>query len=755
MRVVGNSLVRVDAFEKVTGFVQYAGDIKLPDMLYAKLLRSPFPHAEIVSINAERAERLLGVKAIVSYKNAPRIKFNSSCPVLQTVGLPLDQLVFPEKARFAGEPVAAVAAVDIDTAEEALSMIDVNYKPLPFVLNADAAMRPDAPQIHNGHSNIFSEISYESGDFDKSIEESEHVFRGKYSTTSIQHCALEPHVCVSRYDDSGKLTVWASTQIPFRLRTWLSRALGLPVGKVRIIRPPIGGGFGGKEEMVAEPYSALLAMRTRRPVRLEYTREEEFTAGRRRHASTVELETGVDKDGFFKARGINALLQAGGYASHASLVLGLMGAVFRMMYKSQAARFNGKCVYTNTTPGGALRGYGGPQAVFPVERQVDEICRELNLDPLEFRLKNSFKKGDTDPVSGQIITSGANEECLFKGAAKVGWNTIQSRTQSGDIRRGIGVARYMYPTSAKGVWPESSEAFAIVNEDGSVNIVTSAVDMGTGISTGLVQIAAEELRVGADKINITLESDTDTNPFDLGAYASKVTFVAGGAVRLAAEEARHKLLAAASQILKVDLNELDTREGYVCSKLEPNRRISFGEIVTTFRYAASGSTSIMGRGFFEPPGNAPVFGAQFAEVEVDCQTGRTKVLRIVAALDVGRAINPANIEGQVHGAIHMGLGSALSEFLSWDKSTGKIQNSSFLDYKVFTAPDMPKIDVIILEYPDPSGPYGAKGVGEQATLPTAAAVANAVSDAVGVSLRELPLTSERVYRRIHNLPEAE
>ncbi len=747
LRVVGQHLARVDAPGKVTGAVQYTSDIRLPGMLHAKLLRSPHPHAIIKSIDTSRAERIPGVKAIISHKDTRSSKFNSSCPPLFNDILPLDQVIFDSKVRFVGDPVAAIAAVDLDTAEEALRRIDVNYQPLPFVLDAEEAMRSGAPRIHDANRNIFSEISQEYGNFEKVIANSDFVFQGRYTTSSIQHCAMEPHVCLSVFDESRKLTVWAATQIPFRLRIWLSRALNLSVGKVRIIRPQVGGGFGSKEEMTVEPYCAALAMRTGKPVKLEYTRDEEFVAGRRRHACAMELKTGVNKDGSITARSMESTVQAGGYASHAPSVLGAIADIFRMMYHAEAIRFAGRCVYTNTTPGGAFRGYGAPQPVFAIERQLDEICHELDYDPVEFRLKNSHH--ETDTKTGWTIT-GDPRDCLVIGAEKAGWNNFRSRSTLGDIRRGIGVARYVFPTSQKGIWPETSEAFVIVNEDGSINIVTSAVDLGTGIATGLVQIAAEVLRIDPRNVNVTLESDTDANPFDLGAFGSRVSFVVGGAVKLAAEDTKNKLLTAASKILKTDLADLETEEGYIYSKQNPDRRISYGAVVTSCRYSLDDTTSITGRGVFEPKGNAPTSGAQFAEVEVDVRTGLTKVVRIVAVLDVGKAISSSRIEGQVHGALQMGLGYALSECLVWNAETGEIMNSSFLDYKMFTASDMPKIDVVILESQDPSGPFGIKGVGEQATVPTAAAIANAINDAIGLSIRDLPLTAEKIYRRFHN-----
>ena len=437
----------------------------------------------------------------------------------------------------------------------------------------------------------------------------------------------------------------------------------------------------------------------------------------------------------------------------APLVLGAIDGIFRMMYKAEAIRFAGRCVYTNTTPGGAFRGYGGPQAVFAIERQVDEICRELNLDPIEFRLKNSYDTGETDSVTGWTTTSDANKECLRRGAEKAGWRNLRSRSTSSDRLRGFGVARYIYPTGSKGAWPDSSEALVIVNDDGSINLVTSAVDLGTGVATGLVQIAAEELSIDPEKVNIKLESDTETDPFDMGAYASKVSFVAGGAVKLAADDTKQKLLIAASKILKIDLEELEAEGGYIYSKQNPARSISYGAIVTACRYALDGATSITGRGFFEPRGNAPTSGAQFVEVEVDTQTGCVKVVKIVAALDVGNIINSSSIEGQVHGSLQMALGYALSESLVWNAENGEIMNPSFLDYKVFTALDMPKIEIVILESHDPSSPFGIKGVGEQATVPTAAAIANAINDAIGYSIRDLPLTSEKIYKRLHSQPD--
>ena len=745
--IIGARLPRVDSIEKLSGSVQYAADLKFPDMLYAALLRSPHPHARIISINTRKAEEIPGVKAIISRDNAPRFLFNSSCPLLDVEG---DQVIFDDWVRYVGEPVAGVAAVDIDTARVALASIEVRYETLPFVLHSESAIGLASPCVREKGSNIAFEIgtNQESIDFDKAIEKSDYVFRGKYSTASVQQCAMEPHVCVSKYDDSGRLTVWSSTQIPFRLRSTLSKALGLSVGKVRIIRPPLGGGFGAKEQMIVEPYSALLAMKTRKPVKLEYTREEEFTVGSRRHACNVELETGVSKDGTFTARGADVILQVGAYLSHAPGVMSKAFAHFLMLYKAATSRFDGKCVYTNTSLSGACRGYGAPQIVFAIERQVDEICRELELDQLEFRIRNSYTMGDVDPVTNFKIETGANEASIRAAAEKAGWNNRFSPKAFGELRRGMGIARYMYSTSAKPWWPEASEALAIINEDGSVNVVTCAVDLGTGITTGLAQIAAHELQVDATMINISKESDTETYPLDTGAYASRTTYVAGGAVKLAAADARQKLLSAASRILGVDLDELDAKDGKVYSKLHHEKSVSYGEVVKKCRTALEGSSTILGRGFFEPKGNGPTFGAQIAEVEVDVKTGQTKVLRIVAALDVGKAINPANIEGQVHGSIQMGVGYALSECLKWNEA-GEIINPSFLDYKLIAALDMPKIDVIILESPDPSGPYGAKGVGEQPVVPTAAAVLNAVNDAIGVSIRDLPATSEKIYRAIN------
>lgn len=748
--LVGMTIGRVDAVEKVTGSVQYASDLKFPDMLYAALLRSPHPHAQIISINSKSAEQISGVKAVVTRHNSPRFFFNSSCPLLGAGG---DQTIFDDCVRYVGEPVAAVAAVDIDTATAALNSIRVEYKKLPFVLDAETAVRDGSPRVREGGSNIAFEngVNQESKEFDRALAQSDYVFRGKYSTTPVQQCAMEPHVCVGKFDDAGKLTIWSSTQIPFRLRNTLSIALGLPVGKVRIIRPPLGGGFGAKEQMTVEPYAALLAMKTKKPVKLEYTREEEFTVGSRRNASIVHLETGVCKEGMFTARGASMILQVGAYLSHGPGVLSKAFAHFLMLYKSSAARFEGKCVYTNTSLSGACRGYGAPQIVFAIERQVDEICRELEFDPIKFRLTNSFTTGDIDPVTNWKIESGANEACIEQAAEKAGWKRTPAPKKEGCLRRGMGIARYMYSTSAKPWWPECSEALAIINEDGSVNVVTSAVDLGTGITTGLAQIAAEELQVEASMVNISKETDTDNYPMDTGAYASRTTYVAGGAVKLATADARQKLLTAAARILGVSLGELDTENGRVYSKLQPGKRIQYGEIVKTCRTALTGASSIMGRGFFEPNGNGPTFGAQLAEVEVDVGTGQTRVLRIVATLDVGRAINPGNVEGQVQGSIQMGVGYALTEQLQWNRRTGEIMNPSFLDYKLIAAPDMPKVDVIILESPDPSGPYGAKGVGEQAVVPTAAAVLNAINDATGVSIRDLPATPEKVYSQLRAL----
>lgn len=744
LRVVGKRLPKVDAIEKVTGSAKFTADMRLPGMLYGKVLRSPYAHAKVLRVDTSEAEKLPGVKAVLTIKDVPRIKYDPSDPLQSS----RDQYIFDEKVRYVGEGVAAVAAVSEDAAEEALKLIRVDYEELPAVFDPAEAMKPDVPKIHPVERNIASHVPIAFGDVEKGFKEADYVFENRYVASRQKHCHLEPHACVVRFDYDRKITVWSSTQSPFRLRFILAKALDMPLGKIRVIAPHVGGGFGnklylGQHELVC----TLLAKKTGRPVKIRYTRKEEFYTTTTRHPAIIELKTGVKKDGTLTAIQAKVIMNTGAYALFGSGVTWVACYYIggSSLYRCPNIKVDGYCVYTNTPAAGAMRAFGGPQAHFAVESHMDMIAENLGIDPVELRLKNLVRIGDVDRLSGFYnIRSCGLRECIEKGAERIGWK--KKEWKHGGVnearKRGMGMA-CMSMISELGV----SAAFVKLNEDGSVNILTGATDIGQGSNTVLAQIVAEELGVRLEDVTVT-SADTNLTPFDWGTLGSRITYIAGSAAKAAAADAKRQLLERAAKMLKADVKNLEIRDGRVYVKGSSEKGASISEVVWFSQYVDEAKAIILGRASYGPSEFPPAFGAHFAEVEVNTETGQVKVLRIVAVHDVGRAINPTLVEGQVEGALQMGIGYALTEELLFDKVTGKPLNPSFLDYKILTAKDMPEIEVIIIEPVDPTGPYGAKAVGEAACIPTAAAIANAVYNAIGIRCRELPITPEKILKAL-------
>jgi xanthine dehydrogenase molybdenum-binding subunit len=745
--IVGKRLPRVDALEKVTGRGKFVVDMKIPGMLYAMIVRSPYAHAKVLSIKPERAKKLPGVKAILSMEDVPRISYDSSCPPILNEAI-RDQYVFDEKVRFVGEGVAAVAATSEDIAEEAIKLIKIEYQELPAVFDPEEAMKKDAPRIHSFEHNVAGKVDFEFGDLNKGFKEADYIFKDRYTTSRVQHCSLEPHACICSFNESRKLTVWTSTQIPFRARIWMAIVLDMHVGDIRVIKPHTGGGFGGKEEICQELICALLSKKTGKPIKSVYSREEEFYATRTRHPCIIELETGVKKDGELTARQIRAILNTGAYASHGLGVLRVLSSTFLVLYRSPNVRFNGCCVYTNTPVAGAMRAFGAPQVTFAVESQMDTIADKLEIDPIKLRLKNAMRTGDVVPGTNMVIGSCGLKECLEKGAKKIHWETRQKPGKASGIKKlGLGVAQCVFQIASVSLWPEHAAAFIKMNEDGTADLLTGASDIGQGSSTVLAQICAEELGIRLEDVHVT-EGDTAITPFELGTYGSRVTYTVGGAVKAAAADAKRRLLQSASRILGADPSDLEVKNGLILVTAKPDKTMPIAKVIGASQSSKSGATSIIGSASFEPAANAFAFGAQFAEVEVDVETGQVRLLKIVAAHDVGRAINPMAVEGQIEGGVHMGIGYTLTEELIIDKATGKTRNPTFLDYKIPGSLDIPEIFAIIVEDPDPNGPYGAKGIGEPPTIPTAPAIANAIYNATGARIKELPITPEKILKSL-------
>lgn len=770
--VVGQSILRPDAYEKVRGGKGFPVNVTLPGMLHGKLLRSPYAHARIVKIDASAAEALPGVKAVLLPKDVPQIKF---CPVFFVPTLApsmiQDMLVMGETVRYAGQPVAAVAATSWKVAEQALELIEVEYEELPAVFTTEAAMREGAPRLHaDAEGNIAKNPVVEFGDLEAGFAEADHIFEGTYKTQRVHTCYMEPRVCVVDSDADGRLTVYSSMQHLFGLREKLAFALNLPESMVNVIKPPyIGGGFGGKLDIgYIEPIAALLSMKTGRPVRIEQTRYEDFITTTR-NPIEVYLKTGVKADGTFTARYARSTLDCGAHATHGAEVImvhGMFGIL--LTYRCPNQTWEGRVIYTNNMIGGGYRGYGSPQGAFAVESQIDEICEALKLDPIEFRLKNAHQEGDPHPFNpGFTLSTYRFEDCLRQGAERIEFSR-RGKAGSGDgvLKRGIGFGCQPVWVSGCMGFPdiyEHSGAIIKLNQDGTANLSTATVDMGSGQITTLCQIAAEELGLRADQVRMTY-ADTETVPFDAPSHASRVTYSSGTAVKAAAANVKKRVLEVAAVMLEDGTDNLEVRDGHVHVK-GSGRKLSIADVVKRaespfVQMTAEGPQpttiaekgTIIGLSSLAPPSNPSPSSVEFVEVEVDTETGQVEVLRVVFAHDIGKVINPAGAEGQVEGGFQQGMGYALMENILFDQETGACLTADFLDYKMPSAVEMQfPIESIFIESDEPTGPFGAKSLSEPCVTVPAPAIANAIYNAVGVRIRELPITPEKILAALGKL----
>ena len=753
---IGQSPVRLDAREKVTGRTLYAVDLKMAGMLYAKVLRSPHPHARILHIDATKARSLPGVVAVVTGKDFPG-----------SLGATVQDQSFlaGDKVRFVGDAVAAVAAVNLDTAEEALSLIHVEYELLPALFDPVEAMKSREVLIHENLSqyavapgifpvpgtNICNHFKLRKGDPERGFKESDLVLEDTYRSQMVQHAHLETHAAIAQVDSSGKILIWSNTQTPYFNRKALAKSLNLPLNQVRVMVTTLGGGFGGKSYLKAEPICVALALKSKgRPVKLVFTREEEFGVAPVRHPTIIRCKTGMKKDGTWLAQETELIFDTGAYADIGPRVCRNAGFSAAGPYQVPNVRIDSYCVYTNHPIGGAFRGFGIPQVSWAIESHLDVMVEKLGLDPVEVRLKNAVEEGSLS-VTGQVLHSVGLKETLRQAAEKIGW-----RKASGPYR-GKGIACMHKST----VTPSSSAAFVKLNEDASVTLLCSAVEMGQGSSTILAQIASEELGIPVEKISM-VRPDTDVTPYDMASVSSRSTFFVGNAVRRAAADAREQLLQIAAEILEANPLDLVIEAGKVMVRGVPEKAIPIAELPLgeAFYVGAKGrgrGRPVLGRGSFTVEDATPLdretgqgknpsafwmYATQAAEVEVDPRSGRVKVLRISSAHDVGKSIHPVAIEGQIQGALVMGVGTALFEEMELEK--GRVKNPSFAEYKLPSALDAPEMIPIIVEELHAQGPYGAKGLGEPALAPTAAAIANAIYAAVGVRVKDLPITPEKI-----------
>lgn len=762
LRVVGKPEPKVDALKLVQGKPAFAADVQMPGMLYARVLRSPHAHARIRRIDVSKARALPGVHAVLTYQDIPRVVFSTAGQSDPIPG-PLDFVSLDSKVRYVGDRVAAVAAETPEIAEEALRLIEVEYEVLPAVLDPREAMKPGAPVIHDEPDyvpfgecdpsrNLAARIRIELGDVDRAMAGADFVFEGEYEVQRVQAAPLEPWTCLTYWDEDDRLVIRSSTQVPFHVRRILAPVLGLPEKRIRVIKPRIGGGFGNKQE-IYEDICAHLTIATGRPVLLEYTREEQFAASTTRHSMIFKMRTGVKRDGTIVANEMIVLSDTGAYGNHALTVTGNTGHKAMSLYDVPNIRFWADIVYTNRVPSGAYRGYGVPQGFVAVEAHMERICRAMGWDPLEFRLKNAVKPGAEHPMSkvwsegreahGEVIHTCALAEAAAMGAAAFGWRQGDYRTVPGKLhlRRGHGVAFVMQGTAIP--YLDMGSAVIKMNDDGSFNLMVGATDLGTGSDTVLAQMAAEVLGCAVEDI-IVYSSDTDFTPFDKGAYASSTTYISGGAVVRAAQQAAEQIRQVAGRMLGVPPQAISLRDRAAWAP--DGRSVSLREVALESLHHHD-QFQIMGTASFMSPYSPPPFAAQFAEVLVDTETGQVTVERLLMALDCGKIVNPITASGQVEGGMTQALGYAVSEELVFDER-GRIVNPRFDDYRVFRADEMPELRVLFVETWEPTHPFGVKAVAEIPLDGVAPAVINAVYDAVGVSIPRIPLTPERVWRAL-------
>jgi 4-hydroxybenzoyl-CoA reductase alpha subunit len=744
--VIGQRVHRVDGPEKVTGNAKYTFDMVLPNMLYGKILRSPHPHAKILNIDTSQAEKLIGVKAVVTGKDTLGKKqgiwrrFPELCD---------EEILCREKVRYIGDPVAAVAAVDEDTAEEALDLIEVEYEPLPAVFDPLEAIKEDAPQIHEGvELNINVTRHIEWGDVDEAFKKCDYIREDQFKCSSQAHMCMETHDAVASFDYSGKLTVWTSTQAAYYIQALLAGMLGLREGDVRVIKPPTGGGFGSKFELDSAQFCAsVLSMKLCKPVKIVLTREEEFTATKRRTPMYYYLKLGAKKDGTLLAKEARVITEGGAYTGMGATALYLTGFFSSFPYKYPNYRYDGYRVYTNTAPTSAMRGFGAPQSVFAGESQLDMLAEDLGIDPVEIRRKNGMTPNYEVPGQAYIQSCGLHQ-CL---------DEIEKHIKKrGKLppNRGIGIAAYGFMSGGIFNWFDTPYAFSAaivrINIDGKVDLFTGACEIGQGSDTTLSMICAEELGIRLEDIRIH-SGDTGICPPDLGAWGSRETLMNGNAVKMAAADAKRQLMEFAAAKMGVNITyDLDIKDRWIHIVNRPERGVSYFDIVKEAIRGRDGEV-IIGRGHYTPHRKGMIspaysFGLQAAEVEVDPETGRYKLINVTTAHESGTVINPVGIEGQLEGAIMMAGGFGFCEDQPMDE--GKILNPSIADYKLIRSLDMPETEILEIDTYEPEGPFGAKEAGEGLTNPTAGAIGNAIYKAVGVRITDLPITPEKIFRAL-------
>ena len=746
--VVGQPTPKKDGALKALGRAVYADDLSMPGMLHGKLLRNPHPHARIVRIDTSRALALPGVRAVITGRDFPGVRYGNLPQTRDYLPLAIDTV------RYIGEEVAAVAAIDEDTAEDALDLIEVEYEPLPAVFDPEEAVRPGAPLVHEqAKGNVSAETAFEFGDVEKAFAGAHYVREDVYDTQPVKQGMLEPHACIGVWDGSGKITLWSCKMSPYVVWRQLAMGLGVELGSVRVVQTVVGGGFsGGKQEAMPMDFCAvMLAKKTGRPVKIVHTMDEVLTIGHMRHPMKIWLRTGTDKDGRILAQHCRMIANGGAYSSIGGFSMYLAGAMLNIPYRIPNIKYEAKRIYTNNGFCGALRGHTNTQICFARDSQLELIADHLGIDPIEIRHRNALQPGDVT-ANGFRIGTFAFDECIDRVVEQSGWRDKRGKLPK---YRGIGFGSGSHISGARLMGHSASVAQIRVQEDGTVHLATGSTDVGQGADTVLSMIAAEVLGVGVDDVRFMLV-DSDATPVDPGTFGSRVTFFTGNAVKRAAEDARRQLAEIAGARLKVDPADLDFRNREIVNRHDPQQRISIkdavrwgafqnGHMVISHGTYAAGDEKVdfrTGYGNLSPAYNP---SACAVEVEVDPETWQVKIVGFWGADDSGFPLNPMAVKGQVIGASVMSFGHALYETLV--RIDGRVMNASFRDYKMPLITDVPKLadfkhsNVITWE---PEGPFGAKEAGQGAGTGVIAALANAVYDATGIRMTSLPMTPERI-----------
>ncbi len=753
---VGKKVTRVDAYDKVIGRTRYTDDLCDRGAYIAQVLHSTIAHGKVVSMDVSEAEKIPGVvKVFTCFDVKEKHYFPtaghpwSTDPGHQDVA---DRLVLTEDVRFYGDDIAAVVAEDEVSAAQALRAVRVEYEEYPFVLDVQEAMKDGAPRLHEKYpNNILKHTTIQKGNYEEAIKEPGLTkVEGWYETPTVQHCHIENFICTAQME-GDRITVVASTQIPHIVRRVVGQALGVSWGKIRIIKPYIGGGFGNKQDVLYEPLCAWLCMQLGgHLVKLDIPREDTFVSNRVRHSIRSHIISWVRPDGTYAARKLEAFSDQGAYASHGHSIVAKGAGAFPQLYPCENVEVDAYTVFTNKSVAGAMRGYGIPQAMWAVECHTEDVAAKMGIDPVEFRRRNLMPVGFTDPFSKNELYDDTFNQCLDKAMEAIDYERKYKKyqNQDGEIRRGIGVSVFWYNTA---VWPislETSSCRMVLNQDGSLQVQLGETEIGQGADTAFAQMTADVLGVSLGDVHVISCQDTDVTPFGTGAYASRQTYTAGFAIRQTALLLRERILKYAHELTRMPPYNLDIVDGKIVRTTDGRELMTLGELSTEALYSLTNSRHLSAESTAQIKSNAYSFGCTIAEVEVDIPMCRVKLLDIVNVHDAGKLINPALAEAQVHGGMSMGIGFGLSERLMFDEKTGRALNNNLLDYKISTFMDHPRLKALFVENPEPTSAFGTKSLGEPPACSVAPAIRNAVYQATGVGVNEAPVNPHNLFRRL-------